>query len=129
MVLSTLGANPALAESPTIEIEDKPKTIQEIVEQEFKDIPIMIEIAKCESRYRQFDENGNVLKGKVDNRDTGVFQINKHYHLDTALKLGLDIYTLEGNMAYARYLYENEGSQPWNASSGCWGKYREVALK
>jgi hypothetical protein len=32
----------------------------------------------------------------------------------------MDIYSLEGNMAYAKFLYENEGTKPWRSSSKCW---------
>ena len=39
---------------------------------------------------------------------------------DTAKKLGLDIYTTTGNIAYAKHLYEEQGTQPWNSSSKCW---------
>lgn len=94
----------------------------------FEDAPILAEIAFCESRFRQYDENGNVLRGVVNSQDVGVLQINEKYHLDTAQKLGLNIYTLEGNMAYAKYLYDTQGTRPWNHSSPCWGKHREVAL-
>jgi len=116
-------------EEVEVQEEVKPElTVEEYVRQEFADIPIMIDVARCESQFRQFDENGNVLQGYVDNRDTGVFQINTYYHQDTATKLGIDFFTLEGNVEYARYLYEHQGTAPWNASSPCWSKLREVAL-
>lgn len=95
----------------------------------FTDTPILAEIAFCESRYRQFGTNGEVLRGVENAQDVGVMQINEKYHLDTAQKLGLNLYTLEGNMAYGRYLYDTQGTKPWNYSSACWGKHREVALK
>jgi len=87
----------------------------------FSDIPIMIEIARCESRYRHYDKTGEVLHGVVNGGDRGVMQINEGYHLKTATKLGLDILTLEGNLAYARFLYETQGTRPWSSSSPCWG--------
>jgi len=94
----------------------------------FEETPILAEIAFCESRLRQFDENGNVLRGVQNSQDVGVMQINEKYHLETAQKLGLNLYTLEGNMAYGKYLYDTQGTKPWNYSSHCWGKHREVAL-
>jgi hypothetical protein len=94
----------------------------------FEETPILAEIAFCESRFRHFDKNGNVLRGVQNSQDVGVMQINEKYHLDTAQKLGLNIYTLEGNMAYGKYLYDTQGTRPWNYSSHCWGKHREVAL-
>lgn len=58
-------------------------------------------------------------------------QINELYHLETAEKLGLDIYTIEGNVAYAKHLYEEQGAKPWMSSSPCWAKatQSEIAKK
>lgn len=90
------------------------------VREYFKDIPVMIQIARCESHFRHTLADGSVLQGKVDSADTGVMQINRRYHHSEAEKLGLDITVLEDNMAYARHLYEKQGTQPWSASSSCW---------
>jgi len=98
--------------------------VKTAVEREFGVDNIMVQIANCESvGFRQFDKDGNVLRGKQNPQDVGVFQINEHYHLESSKKLGLDIYTLAGNIAYARYLYDTQGVQPWNWSRPCWGKY------
>ena len=102
-------------------------TVKETVKDYFENDPILIEIAKCESRFRQFDESGDVLRGTVTPEDIGVMQINKRYHLLKSKDLGYDIHTLDGNMAYAKWLYEKEGTKPWNSSAKCWSKYREIA--
>ena len=86
----------------------------------FKDTPILANIAFCESSYRQYDTNGKPLRGVVNKGDVGVMQINKYYQGDKAKALGDDLNTPEGNMAYAKYLYEKEGTKPWNSSSACW---------
>jgi len=111
------------------------QTIEEYVRVYFADIPVMAEVAKCESRFRQFSKNGTVLRGEVVSDDLGVMQVNDYFHGDTADKLGLDLKTIQGNVAYARYLYEKEGTRPWNSSKPCWGKTqiakdhaKEVAL-
>lgn len=104
------------------------KTTKEKVEEYFADIPVLIDVAYCESRFSQFNSDGSVKRGMVNPADVGVMQINEKYHLETAQKLGLNIHTLEGNMAYGRYLYEREGTTPWKYSSGCWNQTREVAL-
>ena len=91
------------------------------VREYFSDIPVMIQVARCESTFLHTLADGSVLRGKVDNRDTGVMQINTYYHGDTMERMGLDVYDLEDNMAYARYLYETQGLQPWSASRPCWG--------
>lgn len=101
---------------------------EQYVRQYFSDIPIMIQVAKCESRFRQLDPNGDVHRGEVNNADVGVMQINEHYHLDQSVKKDYNIYTLEGNTAYARDLYERQGTQPWDSSKGCWGKYENQNL-
>lgn len=96
------------------------KELEKKVKSYFKDNPILIEIARCESSFRQYDTNGDVLRGTVNKSDLGLMQINEYYHGISADKLGFDLETPEGNMAYARYLYEREGGQPWKASSNCW---------
>ncbi len=88
----------------------------------------MADIAFCESRFNQFDDYGNVLRGKVNRADVGVMQINEKYHAGKAAKLGYDLYSLDGNMEYAMYLYETQGTKPWVHSSTCWNTVREIAL-
>jgi hypothetical protein len=118
----------AEAQKAKTEAANKILTTEAQVKAYFEETPILAEIAFCESRFRQFDENGNVLRGVQNSQDVGVMQINEKYHLETAQKLGINLYTLEGNMAYGKYLYDTQGTKPWNYSSHCWGKHREVAL-
>lgn len=106
------------------------KTVKEVVREYFKDTPIMAEIAWCESRNRQFDINGEIFRGKVNSDDVGVMQINTYYHLKAAKARGNDLFTLEGNLDYAKYLFEREGTVPWMSSSKCWiPRSNLVALK
>lgn len=95
---------------------------ESIVRAYFSDIPIMAEVARCESTFRHRLADGTVLHGRVDPADTGVMQINKRYHQKTADALEIDLDTIEGNMEFARYLYDGQGTQPWSASMPCWGK-------
>lgn len=98
------------------------QTVEEYVREYFADVPVMVAIAKCESQFRQFDEDGNILKNPTSTA-IGVFQIMASIHQDHADEaLGLDITNVQGNAAYARYLYEQQGTVPWNASKACWGK-------
>ena len=85
----------------------------------FADAPIMAEIARCESRFRQFDESGRALDGGAGSM-MGIFQINAPVHGEFARSLSMDIDTVEGNVAYARYLYQKEGTDPWLSSFSCW---------
>ncbi len=75
---------------------------ESFVRKYFSDIPIMIQIAKCESEFRQLDPNGDIHRGRENNLDVGVMQINEHYHLDISIEKNYDIYTIEGNTSYAR---------------------------
>lgn len=97
-------------------------SVEEYVRNYFSDIPVMVEIARCESHFRQHDEGGDVLRGEKNNLDRGVMQINEFFHNENSERLGYDILTLEGNTAYARYLFEKYGLKPWVSSAKCWGK-------
>lgn len=109
--------------------EVKIQTTEEIVAEYFEDAPIMKKIAYCESRYRQFNEDGSVLRGRANSQDVGVMQINEKYHLAASQRLEYNIYTLEGNMEYARHLYETQGVRPWIHSSHCWDASNQFALR
>lgn len=109
----------------TIVMEETPTpsmSTERIVRSYFQDIPVMVQIARCESAFRHTLQDGSVLKGVVDPADTGVMQINKRYHAKTAAAMSLDLDDIYHNMAYARYLYETQGTQPWSASAPCWNK-------
>ncbi len=98
------------------------QTVQEFVTSYFTDIPVMVDIARCESRFRQFDKQGNVLKNSTGSSAVGVFQIMSSVHAGIADKMEVDINTLDGNVVYARQLYQDQGTAPWNSSKACWGK-------
>lgn len=87
-----------------------------------KELHLLQRIAKAESDKRQHDWRGEVLRGKFNRRDIGYFQINEIHHGLRAAALGFDIYTLEGNVGYAIWLFKNEGAKPWNWSIGGWRK-------
>lgn len=108
-------------------LADQPITLEEYVREYFKDTPIMAEIAKCESRFRHLGRNGKVLRGELTPDDLGVMQVNEFYHDDTAKFLGIDLHTLDGNLAYAKWLYQKEGTVPWYSSSKCWKKESTLA--
>ena len=84
------------------------------------DAPIALNIARCESTYRQYDDGGAVLRGKVNPEDLGIFQVNAKYHRQEALQLGYDINTLQGNVMFAKHLYDKNGTNDWTASKDCW---------
>lgn len=95
--------------------------MEEYVRAYFADIPIMAEVARCESTFTQYGKSGKALHAGTNNGMIGLFQIHARIHRAEALSMGLDINTAAGNVAYARHLYEQEGLDPWYSSKACWG--------
>lgn len=80
----------------------------------------MIDIAQCESGTVQYLSNGKVIRDHVYGTHVGLFQIAESW-IPVARKVGDDIYTPQGNIAFALYLYKKNGTSPWTASRDCWG--------
>lgn len=109
------------ASTSALIITKKPSNalVESYIKEFFKDTPVMISIAECESHFRQYADSGAVL-GSSTSGMIGVFQIYGDVHKDYAQQKGYDIYSLEGNAAYAQYLYKKEGTNPWMDSFSCW---------
>jgi hypothetical protein len=125
LAVSMAFTGQAAVAQPSAPVMPVAQSVEEYVRDYFADAPVMIEIAKCESRFRQFTKDGQVLKNGEGSSAVGIFQIMSSIHDSYADKLGLDIYTMQGNAAYARYLYSTQGTKPWEAdlkSEKCWGK-------
>ena len=118
----SFGAPTVLAEDFEHELASNPETMGAYVRQYFAHEPILADIAWCESRMRHLGPDGEIFRGKVNKSDVGVMQINTYYHDEKAKELGLDLYSLNGNLAYAEYLFDKEGTAPWKSSMPCWGK-------
>ena len=91
--------------------------------------PTLIPVCSCESTGKkygtptQWDEDGNVLHGRINHNDIGMCQINvepRNGNIQKSIELGFDVYTEQGNIKYANWLYEHAGLTPWNWSKGCW---------
>lgn len=121
---STASSSQPTAISREVTIPLSVATTEEYVRESFKETPILAEIARCESTFRQYDKDGQALRGMVNSDDIGVMQINKYYHEEDAKKLGLNIYTLQGNIEFAKVLYGKYGDKPWVHSSPCWKKFK-----
>lgn len=118
------GGTVVLAHSEAVQPMSAYTSTEAHVRSYFSDIPIMAEVARCESHFVHTNPHtGSVLTGHMNPSDIGVMQINKMYHESAALRMGLDIYSLEDNLAYARFLYNTQGTQPWSASRYCWGTH------
>lgn len=94
----------------------EPLTVEEKIIKELG--PEFVKISFCESGMRQFNEDGTVLISPTS--DIGLFQVNQ-VHWDTAKKMGIDINTVDGNIAYAKFLKEQNGYGDWYMSKHCHG--------
>lgn len=117
---SSEGSIPAESQSTTPMVTHDAVAVEAAVRAFFTDAPILAEIARCESKFRQFTDAGNTLRGGLNGAMVGVFQINESVHRSTATALGYNIDTLEGNMQYANHLYQQSGTDPWVSSLSCW---------
>jgi hypothetical protein len=109
----------------TVEVVDKAKIENYVRQEAIKakldvEVDLVVKIAKCESGLRQFDSNGRVLRGVVNHKDVGIFQVNEFYHLEESRRLGFDIYSVGGNIQYATWLLKSQGTEPWSWSKKCW---------
>lgn len=107
-----------------------PEPVEPVVKKEVSNKPklyaTLVPVCSCESTGRpynkpqQFHADGSVIHGRINPLDIGMCQINEKFWLTTAIKLGFDIDTEEGNIRMANYIYELHGLQPWSASKSCW---------
>src|SRR3989344_1744906 len=116
------AAPSALGDDLEHELSRNPESMSIYVRQYFSEDPILADIAWCESRMRHLGKDGSIFRGKVDPDDLGVMQINTRFHGKKAGEMGIELTTLNGNLAYAQYLYDTQGAKPWLASSPCWSK-------
>lgn len=88
--------------------------------------PALERVCACESgggvAPKQFDNQGNVIRGHYNPNDIGMCQINEYWWGDKAKELGFDIYTREGNIKMANWIYKNDsrGIENWSWSKHCW---------
>lgn len=128
IIISFANAPLALSQSVRrVETGKQPETLSQTVHRLAplyrQDPKLALKIIGCEGLvYRTLGNNKNYRNGEVWSSDVGFFQINDYYHLATAKKMGLDIYTDKGNIEYGLYLMKKEGTTPWNASKHCWGR-------
>ncbi|MEK7208884.1 MAG: transglycosylase SLT domain-containing protein [Patescibacteria group bacterium] len=114
--------------SPTIEVHSAPPemTIPELIEKTSRDYDLdprlALAVAKCENNFKHYNQDGEVLRGRANRYDVGIFQINEQYHLAKSRELGFDIYTPDGNIEYAVWLMKTSGRAPWVWSQPCWSK-------
>ncbi|MFM2339772.1 MAG: hypothetical protein RLZZ360_408 [Candidatus Parcubacteria bacterium] len=108
-------ATATVDKSTVVETKPPPVVIEAVVTSYFADTPVMIEIAKCESKFRQYTDAGNVFYGGAGGGMVGIFQFYESIHKTTAAALGYDLATVDGNIAYAKHLYKEQGVTPWQS--------------
>lgn len=107
-----------LVHIPTAEATTTPVLVETLEQRITRELgPEFVKIAQCESGMRQFNADGSVLISRTS--DVGIFQINQ-VHWQEAKNRGIDIYTVEGNIAFAKILKGRGGTQPWFMSKHCW---------
>lgn len=90
-----------------------------------RDIPPILEkIAAAESGDVHKASNGQIVyhANKDGSIDLGRYQINLKAWGATASKMGYDLTKEQDNEAFALWLFENKGSEPWYSSARNWKK-------
>ncbi len=100
-----------------IEISYTQEGIERRIEEEFRDAPIMLKVARCESSLK-----ADAYNPKNNSHDRGIFQISEKYHGEEMKELGIDPTDVADNIKYARILYDRNGTKDWTASKECWNK-------
>lgn len=99
------------------------KTVQVEPKVKPKNKTILKYISHCESRDRQFEPDGSVLRNKSGSSAIGKYQIMESVWGEKAEELGYDLYTEEGNAQMAHYiLTEGQGIGAWSASNECFSE-------
>lgn len=130
LALNPLITNKVNQPAVTYSVEHPTSTAKEAIYSKIVDLSTKygldtdtaLKIAKCESDFRQFNNDGEVYRGEVNPADVGVFQINEKYHLERSESLDLDVHKTTDNIEYAMWLMKKEGTRHWNWSKPCWGK-------
>jgi hypothetical protein len=102
----------ATTTATTTTVQDQ-VAVEKRVREYFADVPAMIQIARCESNFRQFADSGMPFRGGTGGGMIGVFQLYEKVHATAVRDLGFNLATLEGNIGYARHLYTESGTTPW----------------
>lgn len=92
------------------------ESIKQRIVMEFGNLaPIMLQIAQCESGFRQYDIFGNIVESYTGDR--GVWQINVRTWYGEMKEMGIDPDTIDGNFAAAHYVLQKQGLKAW----ACYG--------
>ena len=110
--------------------EVDPEYVKRLALVYFADIPVMIAICECESKFEHYRPDGTLnvnrmvtKKGKRVSSASGACQITYLSHYNAwAESEETNITTIEGNFAFARKMYKESGTSPWiESKASCWG--------
>jgi hypothetical protein len=119
---SSLGARVTVRpKAETVRVEVRLTTTTPFLSGQLKRICACESTGNPNAEPTHFSSDGSVLRGRVNRKDVGMCQINLTYHEEEAERLGIDLFTTNGNIRYARWLYGRKGAQPWFWSRPCWG--------
>ncbi len=111
-----------IPEVPGVKLSPEKLDLARQIRAVFADAPIMVRVAMCESGMIHH-ENGELLRGRVDGLDYGVFQVRLHVHQSEMQRMRLNPNVFSQYLSYVRYLYETQGLRPWRSSQKCWDRY------
>lgn len=109
---STPILEPASPDGVALVVIPPAPTVQDVVQYEFRDIPVMVRIANAESSFDPSAKNASSTA-------TGLFQIVK----GTWALYGCtgERTNAQDNIACAKKIYASEGTAPWVSSQDKWG--------
>jgi hypothetical protein len=85
----------------------------------FKNDPVMVKVAACESSFWHTLPDGK-LHVSGDGKDVGQYQLRLPVHGDELSRYGLNPADFAHNVAFATHLYRRDGLRHWNSSRSCW---------
>jgi len=99
------------AKAEEIEVVVIEETNEQRILREFDSDLDMFDIVRCESGFKQFDRVGGILTSPTN--DVGIMQINLKTWADEALNMGIDIYTLNGNIEMGKHILKVQSKTAW----------------
>lgn len=121
LALCVNGLQPSRALANESLPADSEAYIVDLIEEYFpENSNTMIAIARCESGLQHRDQNGNLLPNQAGSSARGAFQVLMRLHAAEMRRLGLDPENDRDYMEYVRYLHQQSGLRPWDASRNCW---------
>lgn len=75
----------------------------------------MVDTIRFESEFRHFNDDGSVLRGKANSRDTGLHQINLDESVQEIKEAGCDVEDIDCQFKVALLIYKKYGIGRWLA--------------